>query len=420
MARSKKLTTQQEKELKILQGNYEMLVNTKNQAEEKGNAESVGLIEEAIDEVKEQIAAIDETAIPVIKKTRKSKPIPIVKESKSSNIYDRIDSMKSETREEVVKEKNVSKDENVNNVISHNIFETIPSDAQYDVISLPSHGEGYKNKIDRLPVAYLTAYDEDIITSPNLYRDGLVLDYLLQNKVLDKDFNIDDLYSGDADAIILFLRATSYGQDFPVTVRDPKTGENIETVADLTKFQPKEFVLKGDENGFFTFKLPISKDEVKFRFLTRGDEKNLLMLSKLEIKDTQIQLLESAQKVITTAIERNDELDNQTKASISNGMNSLERFIDDLKSTSSVPYSRSITNRLEMNIVSVNGNSDRDFIHQYVKNMRAKDSLELRKYILKNEPGINWEMEVQRPENLGGGSFKTFLEWDDTIFLNIT
>ena len=51
--------------------------------------------------------------------------------------------------------------------------------------------------------------------------------------------------------------------------------------------------------------------------------------------------------------------------------------------------------------------------------MGAKDSLMLRRYILENEPGVNFEIEVERPESLGGGSFKTFLEWDDSVFLNI-
>ena len=51
--------------------------------------------------------------------------------------------------------------------------------------------------------------------------------------------------------------------------------------------------------------------------------------------------------------------------------------------------------------------------------MSAKDSLMLRRYILDNEPGVNFEIEVERPMSLGGGSFKTFLEWDDNVFLNI-
>jgi hypothetical protein len=51
--------------------------------------------------------------------------------------------------------------------------------------------------------------------------------------------------------------------------------------------------------------------------------------------------------------------------------------------------------------------------------MPANDSLKLRRYILENEPGLDFEVEIQRPESLGGGSFKTFLEWNDTVFFNI-
>ena len=79
-----------------------------------------------------------------------------------------------------------------------------------------------------------------------------------------------------------------------------------------------------------------------------------------------------------------------------------------------------ITNRLEMSIVSVNGNTDRAFIKKYVQNMMAKDSLMLRRYILENAPGLDFNVRVERPESLGGGFIDTFLEWGDTIFLSIS
>jgi hypothetical protein len=69
--------------------------------------------------------------------------------------------------------------------------------------------------------------------------------------------------------------------------------------------------------------------------------------------------------------------------------------------------------------MSVNGNTDREFITKYVRNMVAFDAMKLRNYIGKNSPGINFDIEVQRPESLGGGSFKTFLNWDDSVFLNL-
>ena len=30
------------------------------------------------------------------------------------------------------------------------------------------------------------------------------------------------------------------------------------------------------------------------------------------------------------------------------------------------------------------------------------------------------KFKVERPESLGGGSFETFLNWDDSVFLNIS
>jgi hypothetical protein len=57
----------------------------------------------------------------------------------------------------------------------------------HDVISLPSGGRFYKNKKDSVKVAYMTASDENILTSPNLLQSGKVLDVLLEKKILDKE-----------------------------------------------------------------------------------------------------------------------------------------------------------------------------------------------------------------------------------------
>ena len=74
---------------------------------------------------------------------------------------------------------------------------------------------------------------------------------------------------------------------------------------------------------------------------------------------------------------------------------------------------------LEMQIMEYDGNADRKFIHEAVKRKPSMDALKLRRYILDNEPGMDFNVEIKRPESLGGGSFTTFLEWDDTIFFNI-
>ena len=51
------------------------------------------------------------------------------------------------------------------------------------------------------------------------------------------------------------------------------------------------------------------------------------------------------------------------------------------------------------------------------KNVR--DSSALRKYIVDNEPGVDFNIEVERPESLGGGSVNMFLSIDQYIFLTL-
>ena len=66
----------------------------------------------------------------------------------------------------------------------------------YDVVELPSKGIHYQNKKKSLRVAYLTAADENILSSPNLVATNTVVDELLKRKILDKDINIDDIVDG--------------------------------------------------------------------------------------------------------------------------------------------------------------------------------------------------------------------------------
>ena len=83
-------------------------------------------------------------------------------------------------------------------------------------------------------------------------------------------------------------------------------------------------------------------------------------------------------------------------------------------------YSHRISNELEMEIMSINGNSDRKFIHNYVLNMPIRDASSLRKYISNNMPGVDYNFEIEKPESLGGGSMKVFLQFDQFIFLSGT
>lgn len=178
--------------------------------------------------------------------------------------------------------------------------------------------------------------------------------------------------------------------------------------------------LKGDENGHFEYVLPLSKDKIKFKFLTRKEEKMLNKLSQIEDAASLSTLLTRTREDINLALKEDKALDTKDKKDITNLLSKLSDWKGKITETKTNPFNKMITNTLEMEIVSVNDNTDRSFIHQYVINMRAKDSLMLRRYINENEPGINFEVTINRPEEFGGGSFTTFLEWDDSIFLNIS
>ena len=252
MARPKKqnqeLTVDKGKELKMLLANYEMLERTKEEVRLRGNEEQAKRVAISQEEVIEKIKMIDESKAKELLKPKKVNQVESILRDDTFGKEVSIDDMlreinKGETEEtvEIFNERDIQ----VNNNVEVN---NIDRNVAYDVIPLPSHGECYKEKIERIPVGYLTAYDENFITSPNLYQDGLIIDFLLKHKILNKDIDIDDLCVGDIDAITLFLRATSYGVDFPITVRDPETKEEIETTVDLTTFKPKEFYLKGDDS----------------------------------------------------------------------------------------------------------------------------------------------------------------------------
>jgi len=431
---NKKLTEEQQNQIKVLLANNEMLEKTKKEAADRGKKSSVNQIERAQQEVIDHINSIDPTALENAKKEKKkansidlfgdtdmsifnvfeeeneSRPTKLVEDTDLSSIS--------------VKDAESPADNDVyagtETVIAEaTTFNDIDPTVQYDVIQLPSNGQCYKNKMDRIPVAYLTAYDENIITSPNLYKDGLVIDFLLKSKIVNKEINPDDLVSGDIDAITLFLRATSYGPDFPIVVADPETGEQIETTVDLTTLKPKEFTLVGDENGWFEFETPVKKDKIKFRYLTRRQEKQLKRLNEIESYGTKAYILDTEKDTIAGLMLNDKLISESDKKSIKATLSIFDTWSAKLKEVNDSKFNKFVTNSLLLQIMSVNGNTDREFITKYVRNMVAFDAMKLRNYIGKNSPGINFDIEVQRPESLGGGSFKTFLNWDDSVFLNL-
>ena len=167
----KKLTPEQEKEIKLLQANNEMLQRTKEEAKLRGTENAVQRIELAQQDVYEQVKKIDKSIAEKMMKANGSSEEKSVVTTMIENHYSDesiFDVLKQqEEKEQIkVKEEPIRVEQVVKEaVFSNTDFNNIDMDVQYDVISLPSNGECYRNKTERVPVGYLTAYDENFILS---------------------------------------------------------------------------------------------------------------------------------------------------------------------------------------------------------------------------------------------------------------
>jgi hypothetical protein len=215
-----------------------------------------------------------------------------------------------------------------------------------DYVNLPSDGLFYPSKINKVMVEYMTAADEQYLLSENYIKNNTGLELLVKNKIKDNNFienmTVNDLLTGDLDAILLFLRRYAYGDEYPVKVRDTN-GELYDDMVDLSKIEYKKLI-EPEFDGNYIFTLPITKKQVVFKLLTYGEKK---------------------------AIDQRLDKLNKYK-----GDNIFE-----------------IQERMIAQIVSIANEDDKGFIGQYVKLMPPKDSLELRKYMLEVEPGINYSYE---------------------------
>ena len=163
-------------------------------------------------------------------------------------------------------------------------------------VSLPSKGLLYPKdsplSSGKVDIKYMTAKEEDILTSPNLIKQGTVVDKLLESVIVTEGVSIDDLLVGDKNAIMIAARILGYGKDYNVNILDPDSGEENPVVVDLTKLKNREISDKTYKNGNeFEFELPNSKRKLTFKVLTQADEKEidseLAGLAKIS-KDTRV------------------------------------------------------------------------------------------------------------------------------------
>ena len=239
------------------------------------------------------------------------------------------------------------------------------ADNQYgfptEVLSLPSKGLLYPEdsplRSGTIDVKYMTAKEEDILTSANLIERGVVIERLLESVIADPKVKLDDLTVGDKNALMVGTRILGYGKDYDVVIIDPKSGERVETTIDLTTLGHKEMNESLFENGNnFEYELPNSKRKVGFKLLTHKDE--------IDINKT----LESLKKA------------------------------EELTGVSS-----ELTTRLKYQITSIDDKTQKSDIDKFVDNeFLAMDAREFRQYVNDISP----DMDLTFDYTSGGEKFK--------------
>ena len=215
-----------------------------------------------------------------------------------------------------------------------------------EVVDLPSKGyfyvDGHPLSTGKVEIKYMTAKEEDILTSQNLIKQGTVIDVLLQSLIVDKTINVNDLLIGDKNAIMVAARILGYGKDYEFEY------DGKEHTVDLSKLEPRNIDFSKFEKGVneFSFKLPSSERIITYKLLTGNDEKKI---------ETEVQALQKISK------ERSAEL----------------------------------TTRLKHMLISVDGNSDRAFVSNFVDNeFLSRDSLAFRTNFSKITPDIDMTVNV--------------------------
>jgi hypothetical protein len=158
----------------------------------------------------------------------------------------------------------------------------------FDIVPLPSKGLLYKDGPlagkEALEVYYLTAKEEDILTAPNLLRSGKVMDVLLKAVMVDRKIDVSQLLLGDRNAILVWLRSTGYGADYPVALQCEHCNRKFEYTFDLGALDVRFLECEPDDEGLFGLDLPASKKFVRLKFLTGADDEELDKMIRMRAK----------------------------------------------------------------------------------------------------------------------------------------
>ena len=227
-----------------------------------------------------------------------------------------------------------------------------------EFVDLPSQGRFYSEdhplyQQESIEIRFMTAKDEDTLSSQALIRKGVALDRFLQDIIVDKRVKVSDLVLCDKNAIIIKARITGYGEDYLTQVTCPecttrsKYSFNLGDLPTITASDIEEAGYAIEEDGTYDIVLPKTQVTVKVRILTGRDEARLIQFAK--------------------RTKKND-------------------------------VDRTLTNQLKLLIVSINGDDNKPTINHFVDTMPAVDSRFLRSHYATRLPKIDMRQEFECPE----------------------
>ena len=224
-------------------------------------------------------------------------------------------------------------------------------DIPAESVPLPSRGVIYSNEslrdTETLDIKPMTAKEEDILTSRAYIKNGTVISKLISSCLIDKSINPDDLISGDRNALLIALRITGYGADYTLEINCPACGKTNTSTFDLSSLPIKRLQIDPVESGenIFEVQLPVTKKNVRVKFLNGHDEKEMMIINERKKK---------------------------------NGFN----------------VESAVTDRLTRSIISIEGITDKNKISLFVQHMPARDSLALRRFLDDYEPGVDMKSHM--------------------------
>jgi len=237
----------------------------------------------------------------------------------------------------------------IRDVMKEDFGWTIPT----ETLPLPSNGvvyspDSYLFNKQSVQIRAMTAREEDILTSQAYIKEGNVIEKLLESCIIDKNIDVGQLISGDKNALMVGIRITGYGPEYPVSIACTNCGAKKDVNIKLDELPLKRIKNPPVEEGknLFSFKLPVTQKKVMFKYLNSNDEK-------------ERELTRKRYKALGIVKESG------------------------------------VTDYLESVIVSIDDISDKNKISHFIKNMPVRDSSSLRKYITENEPGIDMTWKHQ-------------------------